>query len=193
MNSFTRSQALVVLLVSFVLLSVYGWSYYDQYDESKKSFQLFTKSVFVQMAGKVKSPGIYSFDQAVTVAQAVAKAGGPLSPLNRSDELAWDKVQIENGRRIQIITEPSGTTSFNLGWMAVPTRLALGVLIDINQASVAELSQVPGINNKLADEIVALRVRRGAFSKLENLCEVKGIGPARVTRLRPYLKVGKEG
>jgi len=64
---------------------------------------------------------------------------------------------------------------------------------DINQASVTELSQVPGINYKLADAIVALRVRRGGFTKLENLCEVKGIGPATVTRLRPYLKVGKEG
>ena len=190
MNSFTRSQALVVLLVSFVLLSVYGWSHHGQHGRSRRYPQFSTKYVFVQMAGKVKSPGIYSFDQAVTVAQAVAKAGGPLSPLNRSDELAWDKVQIENGRRIQIITEPSGTTSFNLGWMAVPTRLALGVLIDINQASVAELSQVPGIGPKLAQGIVALRARRGVFSKLENLCEVRGIGPATVRRLKPYLTLG---
>jgi len=78
-------------------------------------------------------------------------------------------------------------------WMAVPTRLALGVPLDINQASVAELSQVPGINGNLAERIVALRVRKGTFLNLEDLCEVKGIGPATVTRLRPYLKVGKEG
>ena len=145
------------------------------------------------MAGKVKSPGIYSFDQTVTVAQAVTRAGGPLSGLNRPDELAWAKVQTGNGRRVQIITEPSGATTFKLGWMAVPIRLALGVPLDINQASVTELSQMPGINDKLADEIVALRVRKGGFSKLENLCEVKGIGPATVTRLRQYLTVGKEG
>jgi len=163
------------------------------------------------VAGKVRSPGIYSFDQAVTVAQAVARAGGTLSPLNHSDELAWAKFQTGNGRRIQIITEPSGDTSFKLGWMAVPIRLALGVPLDINQASVTELSQVPGISDKLADAIVAsvtelsqvpgisdkladaivaLRVRRGGFTKLENLCEVKGIGPATVRRLKPYLKLG---
>jgi competence protein ComEA len=193
MNYLSRSQALVVLLVSVVLLSVYGWSHHGQHGRSRNSLQLSTKYVFVQVAGKVKSPGIYSFDQAVTVAQAVARAGGPLSPLNRSDELAWAKVQPANGRRIQIITEPSGATSFKLGWMAVPIRLALGVQLDINQASVTELSQVPGINDKLADEIVASRVRRGGYSKLENLCEVKGIGPATVNRLRPYLTVGKEG
>jgi competence protein ComEA len=76
--------------------------------------------------------------------------------------------------------------------MAVPIRLALGVPLDINQASVTELSQVPGINYKLADAIVALRVRRGGFTKLENLCEVKGIGPATVRRLKPYLILGTE-
>jgi len=190
MNSFSRSQALVVLLVSLVLLSVYGWSHHGRQARSRKSSQLSTKCVFVQVAGKVRSPGIYSFDQAVTVAQAVARAGGTLSPLNHSDELAWAKFQTGNGRRIQIITEPSGDTSFKLGWMAVPIRLALGVPLDINQASVTELSQVPGISDKLADAIVALRVRRGGFTKLENLCEVKGIGPATVRRLKPYLKLG---
>jgi competence protein ComEA len=192
MNSFSRSQPLVVLLVSLVLLSAYGWSHHGQHGRSRKSPQLSTKYVFVQVVGKVKSPGIYSFDQVVTVAQAVARAGGPLSPLNRSDELAWVKFQAGNGRRIQIITKPSGATSFKLGWMAVPIRLALGVPLDINQASVTELSQVPGINYKLADAIVALRVRRGGFTKLENLCEVKGIGPATVRRLKPYLKLGTE-
>ena len=192
MNSFSRSQGLVVLLVSLVLLSVYGWSHHGQQGRSSKSPQLSTEYVFVQMAGKVKSPGIYSFDQGVTVAQAVKRAGGPLSPLNRSDELAWAKLQTGSGRRIQIITKPSGTTTFKLGWMAVPARLALGVPLDINQASVTELSQVPGINDKLADAIVALRVRRGGFTELENLCEVKGIGPATVNRLCPYLRVGKE-
>ena len=190
MNSFSRSQALVVLLVSLVLLSVYGWSHHGRQARSRKSPQLSTKCVFIQVAGKVRSPGIYSFDHAVTVAQAVARAGGPLSPLNHADELAWAKFQTGNGRRIQIITEPSGATSFKLGWMAVPTRLALGVPLDINQASVTELSQVPGISDKLADAIVALRVRRGGFTKLENLCEVKGIGPATVRRLKPYLILG---
>ena len=190
MNSFTRSQALVVLLVSVVLLSVYGWSHHGQHGRSRKSPQLSTEYIFVQVTGKVKNPGIYSFGQAVTVAQAIARAGGPLSRLNRSDELAWAKVQTGNGRRIQIITEPSGATSFKLGWMAVPSRLALGVPLNINQASVTELSQVPGINDKLANEIVALRVRKGGFSKLENLCEVKGIGPATVRRLKPYLTLG---
>jgi competence protein ComEA len=190
MNSFSRSQALVVLLVSLLLLSVYGWSHHTQHSKSKKSPQLPTKYVFIQVAGKVKNPGIYSFYQAVTVAQVLARAGGLLSPLRQVDESAWAQDQIGNGRRIQIITEPSGFASQRLEWMAVPIRLALGVPLDVNQASVAELTQVPGINDKLADGIVALRIRKGGFSKLDNLCEVKGIGPATVRRLKQYLTLG---
>ena len=190
MNSFSRAQTFAVLLVSLVLLFVYGWSYYNQHDRSGKFSQPSTQYIFVQVTGEVRSPGIYSFEQAVTVAQALARAGGPLSPLDKS---AWAEVQTGNGRRIQILTEPNGATSITMGWMAVPTRLALGVPLDINQASVAELSQVPGINDNLAEGIVVLRVRKGTFSNLEDLCEVKGIGPATVRRLRQYLKVGKEG
>ena len=190
MNSFSRSQALAVLLVSLLLLSVYGWRHYAQHSKSRKPPQLPTKYVFIQVAGKIKNPGIYSFSQAVTIAQVVARAGGLLSPSRPVDESSWSQGQIENGRRIQIIIDSRGFASHRLEWMAVPLRLALGVPLDLNQASVAELTQVPGINHKVAHEIVALRFRKGGFSKLENLCEVKGIGPATVRRLKPYLTLG---
>jgi competence ComEA-like helix-hairpin-helix protein len=193
MNSFSRSQGLVVLLMSLLLLSVYGWSHYTQHRKSRKPPQLPTKYVFIQVAGKVKSPGIYSFSKAVTIAQVVARAGGLLSPLVPLDESAWSQSQIGNGRRIQIIIEPSGFAGYRREWMAVSIRLALGVPLDVNQASVAELAQVPGVNDKLAERIVTLRGSRGGFSKLESLCEVKGIGPATVRRLQLYLTVGSGG
>ena len=193
MNTFSRSQLGAVLLVALLLLCGYGWSHHAQHGGSRTSSQISAKQTFIQVAGKVKSPGIYCFNQGVTLGQALARAGGALSPLSHGDELIWTKVQKLNGRRIQIITEPSGVNVLKLRWMAVPVRLALGVPLDINKASVADLTQVPGINDKLADRIVALRLRRGGFSKLDNLCEVKGIGPATVNRLRPYLKVGKKG
>jgi competence protein ComEA len=192
MNSLSLFQALVVLLVSVLLLSVYGWSHHAQRSKSRKSPQIPTKYVFIQVSGKVKSPGIYSFHKAVTVAQVVARAGGLLSPLRQVDKSAWAQGRIGNGRRIQITTDPCGYASHRLEWMAVPIRLALGVPLDVNQASVAELTQVPGINAKLADGIVALRISKGGFSKLENLCEVKGIGPAKVRRLKAYLTLGTE-
>jgi competence protein ComEA len=192
MNSFSRTQALIFLLVALVLLSVYGWSYLNQQSRFRQSPQLSAQQVFIQVSGEVKSPGIYSFDKPVTLSQAVARAGGLLAPLRPADQREWASEPISNSSRIHLIKDSKGVVHLRLGWMAVPNRLALGVPLDINQASGAELSQVPGIGPRLAQGIVALRARRGVFSKLENLCEVRGIGPATVTRLRPYLKVGKK-
>ncbi len=178
--------------MALVLLSVYSWSYHNQQSRFRKSPRSSTRYVFIQVSGEVKSPGIYSFDKPVTVGQAVARAGGVFPPLGPADHQEWASKPISNSSRIHIMDDSKGGVLLRLGWMAVPNRLALGVPLDINQASVAELSQVPGIGPKLAKGIVALRIRRGEFSKLESLCEVRGIGPATVTRLRPYLSVGKE-
>ena len=190
MNSFSRPQTFVVLLVALVLLSVYGWSYLNQQSRFRQSPQLSAQHVFIQVSGEVKSPGIYSFDKPVTLSQAVARAGGLRAPLGPADQREWASEPISNSSRIHLIEDSEGVIHLRLGWMAVPNRLALGVPLDINQASEAELSQVPGIGPKLAQGIVALRARRGVFSKLENLCEVRGIGPATVRRLKPYLTLG---
>ena len=190
MNSFSRTQALIVLLVALVLLSVYGWSYLNQQGRFRQSPLLSAQQVFIQVSGEVKSPGIYSFDQPVTLSQAVARAGGLLAPLRPADQREWASEPISNSSRIHLIKDSKGVVHLRLGWMAVPNRLALGVPLDINRASVAEFSQVPGIGPRLAQGIVALRARRGVFSKLENLREVKGIGPATVRRLKPYLTLG---
>lgn len=190
MNPFSRSQAAAVVLLSLLFLSLYGWSHYTQHGNSTRSPQLLPRYVFVQVTGKVHNPGIYSFDQPVTVSQVVARAGGLLPPLGPMEELKWAKHQTRNAGKIHIMADPSGVASLRPGWMAVPTRLALGVPLDINRASVDELALVPGINEQLAERIVALRGSTGGFLKLEDIRAVKGIGPATVRRLRPYLTVG---
>jgi competence protein ComEA len=61
--------------------------------------------------------------------------------------------------------------------------------IDLNQASRAELLQVPGIGPALAGRIEAYRQEHGAFQTVDELIEVRGIGPATLQRVRPWLCV----
>lgn len=189
MNHFSRSQAVTVILLSLFLLCLYGWSHYTHHLKSTESPQLLPNYVFVQVSGEIRTPGIYSFDQPVTVSQAVARAGGLLSPLKWQAESEWTMLKVGNARKIHIRAAPNGAARLILGWMAVPSRLALGVPLDVNQASVADLALVPGINEKLAERIVTLGGRTGGFSRLADLCEVKGIGPVTLRRLQPYLTV----
>jgi competence ComEA-like helix-hairpin-helix protein len=65
--------------------------------------------------------------------------------------------------------------------------------VDINVADADQLTALPGVGPARAAAIVALRERRGAFSSVDDLLEVKGIGPVILERMRSMAKVGKPG
>jgi competence protein ComEA len=74
--------------------------------------------------------------------------------------------------------------------LSAAERLAVGLPIDVNAASAEELAAVPGIGARLAAEVVAERTARGPWSSVDGLLRVRGIGPARLERARPYLVAG---
>ena len=55
---------------------------------------------------------------------------------------------------------------------------AVGLPVDVNTASAAQLTELPGIGPVLADRIVAYRADNGPFQRLDQLVEVPGIGQA---------------
>ncbi len=64
--------------------------------------------------------------------------------------------------------------------------------LDLNRATVEELEALPGIGPALARRIVEYRERYGPFQRLEDLLEIKGIGPKRLEALRGLVTVGSE-
>src|SRR5690625_2582429 len=62
--------------------------------------------------------------------------------------------------------------------------------LNINRASLDELVLVPGLNLRLAQSIVEYRASNAPFASVEDLVKVRGIGPATLTRIRPYLSAG---
>src|SRR5262249_13574036 len=63
---------------------------------------------------------------------------------------------------------------------------------DLNLASRSELMQLPGVGETTADKIVTARERRGGFRQVDDLREVKGIGPAKMEAMRPWLQLGAD-
>jgi competence protein ComEA len=61
-------------------------------------------------------------------------------------------------------------------------------LVDLNRAQWPELAQLPGIGPVLARRIVDSRKTDGPFSTPDDLIRIRGIGPKRLARIRPYLK-----
>jgi len=66
--------------------------------------------------------------------------------------------------------------------------LAPGERLDVNTVDDVELSRVDGIGPGLARRIVQDREARGAFSSLEAMERVPGIGPATLGRIRGQLR-----
>ncbi len=58
--------------------------------------------------------------------------------------------------------------------------------VDVNTAGGEELQTLRGIGPVLAERIIAYREEHGPFGSLEELLEVKGIGPATLDGLRDY-------
>ncbi|MFL5341116.1 MAG: ComEA family DNA-binding protein [Gemmataceae bacterium] len=80
----------------------------------------------------------------------------------------------------------------HLGARPRPTdreRVVMVAPVELNHATKAELLQLPGVGDRLADAILLARDDRGGFQSIDELREVSGIGPARLETLRPWVHV----
>ncbi len=63
--------------------------------------------------------------------------------------------------------------------------------VDLNTASVEQLTTLPGVGAKLAARIVDYRDHSGGFKSTRELLNVKGIGEKSFGKLEPHISVGK--
>ena len=61
--------------------------------------------------------------------------------------------------------------------------------IHLNQATAEQLQELPGVGPALSERIVVYRTEHGAFSSVDQLAEVKGIGQAKLAKFRTQLTV----
>ncbi|MCL6451480.1 MAG: helix-hairpin-helix domain-containing protein, partial [Acetobacteraceae bacterium] len=88
---------------------------------------------------------------------------------------------------------PASVAAHRARSVAAGRPLGPGERINPDSATAEELSRLPGIGMRLAKEIVADRHLRGSFGSLAALERVRGIGPATVRRLEPFLHFGSTG
>jgi competence protein ComEA len=71
-----------------------------------------------------------------------------------------------------------------------PAAAARAAALDLNTASVTDLESLPGVGRQTAERIVEYRQKNGAFKKVEELMNVKGIGEKSFLKLKPLITVG---
>jgi competence protein ComEA len=138
------------------------------------------EALTVHVAGAVGRPGVYQLSPNARVHDAIEAAGGVSGD---ADPNALNlAAEVVDGSRVYVPVVGEEVPVV-VGDVAPPTDSA-PVIVDINQAVVAELEQLPGIGPATAAAIVVERDRNGPFLDVEELQRVPGIGPAKMDLLR---------
>ena len=61
--------------------------------------------------------------------------------------------------------------------------------MDINHADLVALATLPGVGPKMAERILADRKANGLYRRAEDLLRVKGIGPAKLAKMRERIVI----
>ena len=64
---------------------------------------------------------------------------------------------------------------------------ALNGVVNVNSATADELGLLPGIGPAKAQAIIRYRTEHGAFKKIDDLSQVKGIGDKEMDRIRAHV------
>lgn len=98
-------------------------------------------------------------------------------------------LEAKQNRQILMGTQYTVETERAINARTIPERK----YININTATAQELEALPGIGPALSQAIVAYRDEHGAFTRAEDLLNVKGIGEAKLDAIREEITFGNGG
>ena len=139
------------------------------------------RELVVDVAGKVRKPGIAVLPAGSRVVDALEAAGGArrgvdLTSLNLAR-------QVVDGEQILVGVAPAPGVAGTLGAPAPGG----GALVNLNTADQATLETLPGVGPVTAESILAWRDSNGGFTAVDELLEVDGIGEATLADLAPLV------
>lgn len=152
-------------------------------EASENISELVPTMIFVQVAGAVENPGVYELKAGSRVYAALEAAGGLLDSADDSD--INQASVLEDGQKIYIYTVEEKQLE-----QAKEEAAAINDgLVDINKASEAELTTLPGIGQNKAKQIIEYRQANGGFSSVEDIKNVSGIGDGIFKQINSLIKV----
>lgn len=139
-------------------------------------------SVVVDVAGKVRRPGVATLPAGSRVVDAIRHAGGArhgvdLSTLNLARVLA-------DGEQILVGVAPAGGIAASASSQPGATGAAT---INLNAATLDQLDTLPGVGPVTAQKILDWRTAHGSFTAIDELLEVDGIGEKTLADMAPHL------
>ena len=138
--------------------------------------------VFVHVCGAVREPGVYVLDSGSRIADAVEAAGGFTE--NADDSRLNLAAVLQDGIQIYV---PEKGEDLSLRDLSAGTDGSERV--NINTADVRELTDLRGIGEARAADIISFRETHGPFQCIEEIMLVPGIKTAAFEKIRENITV----
>ena len=191
LRSLPKSQWGAITVAATVALIVIGWRW-TQHRQAAASIVI-PASVVVEILGDVHHPGTFILGSPVTASQALDSAGGcraepkspPITPI-------VGDTQLKSGQRLNIACTGGGNPKMVIEPMSAAALLTLGLRLNLNKASLGDLTLIPGMKPHWAEAIVSRRNRQ-LWRQLDDLQEIPGVGPRTVAKWTSFLDLGEEG
>jgi len=149
-------------------------SAFDSQSESKASFRA---DIYVYVTGCVVNPGVYIMPEGSRVYDAVNAAGGVTE---EGDGSHMNMVNIiQDGEKINVPTAAEFSAEDASGTSGK---------VNINQATLSQLTGISGIGESKAKAIIAYREKHGSFSKKEDIMKVSGIKEGTFEKIKDYIE-----
>jgi competence protein ComEA len=147
-----------------------------------------SQTLTIDVAGAVKKPGVYNLPTNSRVVDAIRMAGGLRISADTSD--INQARLLKDGEQIYVYPN-SPSSSYASGGSSRAKRAPVRVSgpIAINRATAKEFESLDGIGPVLASRIVSYRKANGAFTAIEDLKKVPGIGEITFAKFKEKLRV----
>jgi competence protein ComEA len=161
------------------------------------------RPVVVSVVGLVHTPGLVTLAPGARIADAVQAAGGAVEgadtiglnmarPVGDGEQIVVGIAPVSGQPTVLGSSVGSGSASASppsSGSAPGSTKPKGGEVVDLNAATVEQLDALPGVGPVTAAAIVAWRQAHGRFTSVDQLADVDGIGPTRLDKLRPLVRV----
>lgn len=158
----------------------------DNADISSESEAQEGDQIFAYICGAVKNPGVYALSRDSRIFQLVELAGGLTEDADEQSVNLADTV--EDGQMVRILTigerDAGEAASVGASGIAGGSGITSDGKVNINKATVEELTSLNGIGETKAASIIAYRESHGSFKSIEEIMQVDGIAQGTYDKIK---------
>jgi competence protein ComEA len=171
---------------------------YISYIEPSTTTSINTNMFYVDLKGAVKKPGVYKVKQGTIVNELIELAGGLTKNaytdnINLSKKLTEETVifvyTVSEIKKMNTTTTTTNPVIYDSYIQETTTNISDNTkLVNINTASINELTSLTGIGESKALAIVAYRTKT-PFKSIEELKNISGIGDSLYAKIKDNITV----